>query len=125
MNDNDKLTYSRRAEQDKKRKEIEDLNTRMQKLYQDAIRHVASIPEGQIFLALLMSECGFQKSSLLQNLETNDICVNAMLVNEGIRSLYVKIRQYIPVEHRKEIEYLDIRAKAKEIILEKQAEDNE
>lgn len=103
-----------RAEENKTIKEVQD---RMEALKRDAIRTISASPEGRIFLHILMVECGFQKPSLVQQYQTGEINEKALIVNEAIRGLYLRIRSMIPEKHLKEIEFLDLRNAAKDIVM--------
>ena len=111
---------SRRKQVSEETKRIEDTQERMQKLLRDSIAHISAIPEGQIFLNLIMRECGFQEPSLVLNPSTMDVNVNTMIINEALRGLYVKLRRMIPEAHLKEIEFMKLKKKAEEIVLDKQ-----
>lgn len=114
----------RSISKNKDNKDIKDVQERMTHLKRSAIRHIASIPEGKIFLNILMTECGFMESNIHQNPQSLDININSMLVNEALRSLYVKLRRLIPTERLKEIEFLDLKKEALEIVSGEKEEHN-
>lgn len=116
----DEKIYSRRRKVEEESKHIKDTQERMQKLLRDSIAHISAIPEGQIFLNLIMRECGFHEPSLVLNPNTMDINANTMIINEALRGLYVKLRRMIPEVHLKEIEFMNLKKKAEEIVLDKQ-----
>ena len=121
MDENTKI-HSRRKAVEADSKRIKDTQERMTQLMRGAINHIAAVPEGQIFLNLIMRECGYQEPSLVLNPQTMDINTNTMIINEALRGLYVKLRRMIPEQHLKEIEFMNIRKKAEEIVLEQQGE---
>lgn len=114
--------FSRIADKKKVAKEIEERNRQLQNLKERAISHIASIPEGRIFLNILMTECGFHESSIVQNVQTREIVKDALIINEAIRGLYLKIRRMIPKEKLKQIEFLDLKEEAKLIVQENKGE---
>ena len=115
----DEKIYSRRKGVEAESKRIKDIQERMQKLKRDSIIHISGTPEGQIFLNILMRECGFHEPSIVLNPQTMDVNANTMIINEALRGFYVKLRRMIPEAHLKEIEFMNIRKKAEEIVLDK------
>lgn len=121
MDENIKIHTRRKAvEADSKR--IKDTQERMSQLLRSSVAHIAALPEGQIFLNLIMRECGYQEPSLVLNPQTMDVNTNTMIINEAVRGLYVKLRRMIPEQYLKEIEFMNLRKKAEEIVLEQQGE---
>ena len=118
MVENDKI-YSRRKGVEAESKRIKEVQERMDKLRKGAIMHVASSPEGQIFLNIIMRECGFHEPSIVLNPQTMDVNANTMIINEALRGFYVKLRRMIPEAQLKEIEFMNLRKKAEEIVLDK------
>lgn len=114
--------YSRLNNVKDESKKIKDVQDRMAKVQNEAVRHIAAIPEGQIFLNILMRECGYNQPNIVRSEATGLIDVNATLVNEAIRGLYVRMRRLIPPVYLKEIEFMDLRAKALEIVVEQENE---
>ena len=94
----------------------------MTQLMRGAVNRIAASPDGQIFLNLIMRECGYQEPSLVLNPQTMDVNINTMIINEALRGLYVKLRRMIPDQYLKEIEFMNLRKKAEEIVLEQQGE---
>ena len=115
----DEKIYSRRQKVNEESKRIKDIQERMQKLHKDSIAHVAATPEGQIFLNIIMRECGFHEPSIVLNPQTMDVNANTMIINEALRGFYVKLRRMIPEAQLKEIEFMNLRKKAEEIVLDK------
>ena len=111
--------YSRHKKADAESRRIKDTQDRMQKLHRDAVANVSATPEGQIFLNIIMRECGFHEPSIVVNPQTMDVNQNTMLINEALRGFYVKLRRMIPEAHLKEIEFMNLRKKAEEIVLDK------
>lgn len=106
-----------RAGRTEENKIIKEVQERMEILKRDAIRTISASPEGRIFLNILMTECGFHRPSLVQQYQTGEINEKALIVNEAIRGLYLRIRSMIPEKHLKEIEFLDLRNAAKDIVM--------
>ena len=115
-------SYSRLTDKQNKTSEIKDLQDRMTDMQKKAVSHIASIPEGRIFLNILMRKCGFQEPSIVQNLQTGEINTQALLVNEAIRGLYLEVRKMIPTEKVKEIEFLNLRELAKAMVKEEKGD---
>ena len=121
MDENNKIhTRRKAAEADSKR--IKETQERMTQLMRGAVNRIAASPDGQIFLNLIMRECGYQEPSLVLNPQTMDVNINTMIINEALRGLYVKLRRMIPDQYLKEIEFMNLRKKAEEIVLEQQGE---
>lgn len=118
MAEEEKEVYSRLNDKRNKSLKIQELNERLTTLQSKAVRHIASIPEGQIFLNILMRQCGFHEPSIVQSLQTGEVNTNATIVNEAIRGLYVQFRRMIPPEKLKEIEFMNLKKLAEEMVRE-------
>lgn len=114
--------FSRTSDRKKISKEVEERNKQLQNLKERAISHIASTPEGRIFLNILMTECGFHEPSLVQNSQTREIVKDALIINEAIRGLYVRLRKLIPKEKLQQIEFLDLKEEAKQMVQENKGE---
>ena len=115
MAEEEKEVYSRLNDKRNKSLKSQEYLTTLQS---KAVRHIASIPEGQIFLNILMRQCGFHEPSIVQSLQTGEVNTNATIVNEAIRGLYVQFRRMIPPEKLKEIEFMNLKKLAEEMVRE-------
>ena len=88
--------HSRRNNVTDDAKRIQETQERMAVLLRTSIAHISAIPEGQIFLNLIMRECGFDQPSIVLNPNTMDINKDTMIINEALRGLYIKLRRMIP-----------------------------
>lgn len=118
----DNIEFSRTGDKAKRIKDSSEAAAALHELKTKAVRHIASIPEGRIFLNILMTECGYQLPSIVKNAQTGEIIHDAVIVNEAIRGLYLKIRSMIPKEKLRDIEFLDLREEAKNIVREDKGE---
>lgn len=99
-------------------KRIKDYHERLNNLFRLSMARIASTPDGQIVLNLIMRECGYHEPGLVLNTQTMDINVNSVIANEAIRGLYIKLRRMIPEQYLPDIEYMNIKKKAEELILD-------
>lgn len=90
------------AQDQKKRKQAD------KRLRADFAR-VAKTPSGRNIFRYLLGVCGFQKHSVGVNPQTGEINTEATTYNEARRSIYVNMRQLIPVKDLITIEF-DIEA---------------
>jgi len=114
----EKEVYSRLNDKKGESKKIQDINARLTQMQRKAVDHIAGIPEGKIFLNILMRQCGFHEPSIVQSLQTGEVNANATIVNEAIRGLYVQVRRMIPPEKLKDIEFLNLKKMAEEMVRE-------
>jgi len=124
MNTEEKDVYSRLNDKRNKSQKIQEVNERLTALQTKAVRHIAGIPEGQIFLNILMRQCGFHEPSIVQSLQTGEVNANATIVNEAIRGLYVQIRRMIPPNKLQKIEFMNLRKLAEAMVKEESEGEN-
>lgn len=115
------IEFSRNSKRTDAIKAEAEAANKAKELKDRAIRHIASIPEGRIFLHILMDECGFNKPSIYKDAQ-GSIDVNAIIINEAIRGLYLQIRNAIPKDKLREIEFLDLREESRNMIREDKGE---
>ena len=73
------------------------------------INRLAQSPDGKVFFNFLMLKCGFGNSSLVLDINTQEINTNSSLYNEARKTVYYEIRRLIDKEQLKEIEYMQLK----------------
>lgn len=73
------------------------------------INRLAQTPDGKVFFNFLMIKCGFATSSLVIDLNSQEINTNSSLYNEARKTVYYEIRRLIDKEQLKEIEYMQLK----------------
>ena len=101
------MEYKRKIESNKKRDEISEKAKILQDIKKRSILNLATTHEGRLFLYFMMKDCGFGETNLILN-EERKVNLDALLINEALRRYYLGIRQFIPKDLLKEIEFLDI-----------------
>jgi len=98
--------------------EIKKTQEQMNEILQRSFRYVAATPEGQVVLNHLMNLCGYHSIGSMSDAKTGEILINNTIHNEAIRGVWAKLRLSIPQKDLQEIEYMNLRKKAKELIVE-------
>lgn len=98
------IQRSEAADKDKQRKEIEK---RIKDLRIDMAITFGS-PEGKRVLGWLLRECGYHKSCVGGNPGLGMDVAQGTLYNAARESIYIELRQLIPSETLKQVEYENI-----------------
>lgn len=101
------MEYRKNTEANPKNKEALEKIKVLHDIKKKSILNLAATREGRLFLYFMMKDCGFGETNLILD-EHKKVNHDALLINEALRRYYIGIRQFIPKDLLKEIEFLDI-----------------
>lgn len=86
-------------------KQVKEVQKAEREKLQRAFNRVASTPAGQTVLRYIMRDCGFQKTSIVQDPHSLEINTIGSIYNEARKDVYHRIRRFIDNEYLKVIEF--------------------
>jgi len=91
---------------EEKKKYVESVTADREKM-EKAVEAVAATDSGKELLKFLHRICGYDQVNLVVNRQTGEVDTVATTFNECRRGVYIQIRNLVPVEVLKEIEFTE------------------